>query len=138
MSLHNFDISCALEHSSKEADVAIMSIAAWITILRCKYLNFSKKMSIMAEQLHVIVRGRVQGVSFRHYTRIRALELALVGWVRNMPDGTVEVTAEGEREPLEQFLAFLHRGPSGAYVVNIVIEWRAASGEFTDFEVTGY
>jgi acylphosphatase len=92
----------------------------------------------MAEQLHVIVRGRVQGVSFRHYTRLRAVELGLFGWVRNMPDGTVEVTAEGEREPLEQLLAFLHGGPSGAHVVNIVIEWRAATGQFSDFEITGY
>jgi acylphosphatase len=95
-------------------------------------------MNSMAEQLHVIVRGRVQGVSFRHYTRLRAVELGLTGWVRNMPDGTVEVTAEGEREPLDQLLAFLHRGPSGAHVFSIVFDWRAAAGQFTDFEVTGY
>jgi acylphosphatase len=92
----------------------------------------------MAEQLHVVVRGRVQGVSFRHYTRLRAVELGVTGWVRNLPDGTVEVTAEGEREPLVELLTFLNLGPNGAQVINIVVEWRPASGAFSDFEITGY
>ncbi len=90
----------------------------------------------MTEQLHAIVRGRVQGVSFRYYTHLRATELGLKGWVRNLPDGTVEVTAEGEREVLEALLAFLQEGPSGARVVSVLFDWRPASGEFDEFEIT--
>lgn len=89
----------------------------------------------MVEQLHAVVRGRVQGVSFRHYTHLRASALGLKGWVRNLPDGTVEVTAEGERELLEDLLEFLHEGPTGARVVNVIINWLPASGHLDDFDV---
>jgi acylphosphatase len=90
----------------------------------------------MIEQLHAVVRGRVQGVSFRYYTQQRAKELGLTGWVRNMPDGTVEVTVEGERNVLEEMLAFLKQGPTGAQVMNVLFNWYAASGKFDGFEVT--
>jgi len=89
----------------------------------------------MVEQLHAVVRGRVQGVSFRHYTHLRATALGLQGWVRNLPDGTVEVTAEGEREMLEELLAFLHEGPSGARVINVLHSWYPASGKLGDFHI---
>ena len=46
------------------------------------------------EARRTIVRGIVQGVAFRHHTKVRARELGLAGWVRNLPDGSVEVTAE--------------------------------------------
>jgi acylphosphatase len=90
----------------------------------------------MKEQLHAIVRGRVQGVSFRHYTQLYARELGLTGWVRNLPDGTVEVTAEGTREALEQLLAFLNQGPQGARVVHLIHRWNLASNQFDDFHIT--
>jgi acylphosphatase len=90
----------------------------------------------MKEQLHAIVRGRVQGVSFRHYTHQRAKELGLTGWVRNLPDGTVEVTAEGERETLEQLLGFLDTGPLGAHVVHVLKHWQPASDQYHDFDVS--
>ena len=88
------------------------------------------------EQLHAVVRGRVQGVSFRYYTQQRAKELGLKGWVRNMPDGTVEVTAEGERHVLEDLLDFLHKGPSGAQIMTVLFNWYPASGRFDSFEVS--
>jgi acylphosphatase len=86
-------------------------------------------------QLHVVVHGRVQGVSFRYYTVLKAQNIGLVGWVRNLPDGTVEVTAEGERIQLEQLLEFLHHGPSGASVTSVDVKWLQPSGEITSFEV---
>ena len=87
------------------------------------------------EQLHAIVHGRVQGVGFRDFTQRRAVELGLTGWVRNESDGTVEVTAEGERATLERFVAFLRRGPNAAHVTQLDLDWRAATGSFAHFGI---
>lgn len=61
--------------------------------------------------LHAVVHGRVQGVFFRASTQKKARALGLTGWVRNLPDGTVEVLAVGPRPALEALLAWLHEGP---------------------------
>lgn len=86
-------------------------------------------------RLQATVHGRVQGVSFRHYTRRRATELGLAGYVRNAWDGTVEVVAEGQRARLEQLLAFLWVGPTGAVVTRVDVQWVAATNAFDRFEV---
>lgn len=91
-------------------------------------------MSEAIERLHARVTGRVQGVSFRYYTVQQALSLGLTGWVMNLPDGrSVEVTAEGPRADLQALLDWLHHGPSGARVTNLVHEWQTATGQFTGF-----
>jgi acylphosphatase len=87
------------------------------------------------ERLHAVVRGHVQGVSFRYYTQETALGLGLTGWVRNLPDGGVEVTAEGSRAALDQLLTFLCRGPVAARVAEVQTDWAAASGEFNLFDI---
>jgi acylphosphatase len=69
--------------------------------------------------LHVAVRGRVQGVGFRWFVRETARTLGLSGWVRNRPDGSVEVAASGESHAVDLLLAALHRGPPGASVANL-------------------
>jgi len=68
------------------------------------------------EARQTIVRGLVQGVGFRHHTKVRARELGIAGWVRNLPDGTVEVWAEGEASVLDQLDSWLRSGPAGARV----------------------
>lgn len=68
------------------------------------------------EQLHVRVTGVVQGVGFRWFVRERARRLGLSGWVRNRPDGSVEVFAEGDAARLELLRGELRRGPDGAAV----------------------
>ncbi|MBS1881016.1 MAG: acylphosphatase [Actinobacteria bacterium] len=68
------------------------------------------------------VRGSVQGVGFRYEARRRALDLGVLGWVRNEGDGTVRVHAEGPRQALDSLLEFLHRGPSGAAVTAVEVE----------------
>ena len=92
-------------------------------------------MTAPLERLHATVSGLVQGVYFRGTTQTRAEQLGLKGWVANLPDGSVEVTAEGPRPALQQFLAFLHQGPPGARVTGVRTEWSAASGEFVVFDV---
>ena len=86
-------------------------------------------------QLHVIVSGRVQGVGFRYYTQIKASELGLTGWVRNLYDDTVEVTAEGLKSQLVELLTFLRQGPRPARVIDVKIEWRAPTSTFEDFRI---
>lgn len=87
------------------------------------------------KRLEATVYGRVQGVSFRYYTRREALRLGLAGWVANQWDGSVRVVAEGPEEALETFLAFLHRGPRAARVTRVDVDWFTATGEFSTFEI---
>ena len=87
------------------------------------------------EQLHAIVKGIVQGVNFRYYTQQRAGRLRLTGWVRNRPDGAVEVLAEGPRPALDQLLIFLQQGPPAASVTEVREEWAAATVQFKQFDI---
>ena len=87
------------------------------------------------EQLHAIVQGSVQGVFFRDSTRIQAQRLALAGWVRNRPDGSVEVLAQGPRAALEQLLEYLRHGPPAATVSGVQAEWPAAEPALGGFEI---
>lgn len=85
--------------------------------------------------MRAIIHGRVQGVFFRDFTRTHAMRFGLLGCVRNLWDGTVEVVAEGDREALERLLRQLYVGPSSARVEKIDLEWSESSGEFSSFEV---
>lgn len=71
------------------------------------------------ESIHLEVRGRVQGVGFRWYVVETARELGLAGWVRNRPDGNVELVAAGSREALERLRAAVQAGPPGARVEEV-------------------
>jgi acylphosphatase len=89
----------------------------------------------MDQRLHAVVRGRVQGVSFRYETLRKANQLGVTGWVRNRPDGSVEVMAEGDRGRLNRLLDFLWQGPPAARVSEVETHWFAATGAFENFEV---
>ena len=77
----------------------------------------------------MVVRGRVQGVGFRFSTEGEADRLALAGWVRNLPDGTVEVEAEGPPDDVADLVAWLHDGPAGAGVEGVDVEDATPTGE---------
>ncbi len=94
-----------------------------------------EKSTTTQARLRAVVRGRVQGVSFRYYTAQAANRLGLTGWVANQWDGTVETVAEGPREKLDQLLTFLHRGPPSAWVERVDVDWQAPTDEFKDFRV---
>jgi acylphosphatase len=86
--------------------------------------------------LHAIVKGRVQGVYFRDFVYARAISLGLTGYVRNLPDmRSVGVVAEGQRERLELLLEHLKKGPRGARVHSVDVEWGEASGQYAQFRV---
>ncbi len=84
----------------------------------------------------VIVHGLVQGVSFRHYTRRRALELGVTGWVRNLPDGTVEGLFEGNRSAVQALVEWCRSGPTAARVDRLDIRDGIYTGEFENFTIT--
>lgn len=86
-------------------------------------------------RLHAIVKGLVQGVGYRFFVIRRAELLGLTGWVKNLPDGTVEVVAEGDRELLEELIKELWKGPSAAQVTDVVVKWERYTGEFKNFDV---
>ena len=77
----------------------------------------------------VRVRGRVQGVFFRSETRDRARSLGLGGWVRNCPDGSVEAVFEGDPDRVRSMVDWCGRGPGGASVDAVDVEWEEPAGE---------
>jgi len=89
----------------------------------------------MLKRVHVFVSGRVQGVGFRWTTLDVARQLKITGWVRNLPDGRVEVMAEAEEEKLKQFIEFLRRGPRYAKVKGVEVKWLDSTGEFKEFKM---
>jgi len=86
-------------------------------------------------RVHIYVSGRVQGVFYRSNTRRKALELGITGWVRNLPDGRVEIVAEGEREKLERLIEWCRHGPPLARVEDLEIIWEEPRGEFDSFTI---
>lgn len=84
---------------------------------------------------HVLVEGLVQGVFFRQSAVDEARRLGLRGWVRNCPDGRVELEAEGEREKVEALVRWCGRGPPAARVEGVEVRWAAPRGDLTPFSV---
>lgn len=85
--------------------------------------------------LRATVHGRVQGVLFRDFVERRAAGLGLLGYVRNQPDGTVYVEAEGDRDKLEKLLAYLNAGPPAARVDRVDFTWSQGEARYQDFHV---
>ncbi|MBN1644302.1 MAG: acylphosphatase [Dehalococcoidales bacterium] len=83
-----------------------------------------------------VARGRVQGVYYRSFTARNAALLDLTGYVRNRPDGSVEVYAEGEKVQLEKLAEQLKTGPPAARVDNLTLDWKEYTGEFRNFVAT--
>jgi acylphosphatase len=83
----------------------------------------------------VIIHGLVQGVSFRAYTRSQAALLGVKGWVRNIPDGTVQALFEGDKKKVEEMIAWCRQGPPGARVMQVEIVRESYRGEFKQFDI---
>ncbi|MEO0292972.1 MAG: acylphosphatase [candidate division WOR-3 bacterium] len=87
------------------------------------------------QRLHIWVSGIVQGVGFRYFTIRQAREIGISGWVRNLPDGRVEIVAEGESWRLKEFLENIKVGPSHATVTKVEVREEEYKKEFEGFEV---
>ena len=88
--------------------------------------------------VHVLVHGTVQGVGFRYHCAYTAQDLGVVGQVRNLPDGDVEVMAQGEADVVARLISWLKRGPRWASVRTVTVtDLRAGCLESRRFEITG-
>lgn len=89
----------------------------------------------MQKQTVLKIYGKVQGVFFRDSSRKKARELNLSGFVRNEPDGTVAVVAEGEEKDLKEFIEWCKNGPDHTKVEKVDIQWLKPTGQFNDFVI---
>ncbi|HZX45515.1 MAG TPA: acylphosphatase [Candidatus Nanoarchaeia archaeon] len=87
------------------------------------------------ERVHLIITGMVQGVWFRHNTNIIGNKLGLNGFVRNTPEGAVEVIAEGDPTQLAKLIEFCRKGPASARVEDVKVDYEEAKNEFKGFEI---
>ena len=88
---------------------------------------------VMAE---IIVTGIVQGVGFRYFCLTHARKLNLNGWVKNLPDGSVITSVEGEQESVELYLNLLQSGSDSSAIDKTEIKWLPYTGQFISFEIT--
>ena len=100
-----------------------------VTTLRAAYAYSHMK------EMHCIVRGRVQMVMYRDFATRNARSLGLVGYAKNLKDGTVEVVAQGPQEKLEALLARLHKGSLLSRVDGVESSWREPAQAFGDFRI---
>jgi len=85
--------------------------------------------------IHAIVTGTVQGVGFRFTTRRLAVHLGLTGWVRNEPDGSVALCAQGSEGAVDRLIGFLEAGPPGASITSVTIYEAASDPTLHGFEI---
>lgn len=92
-------------------------------------------MSSEDARVNIIVTGQVQGVFFRASALERAQSLNLTGWVKNLPDGSVELLVEGSRYALEDLVTWCKNGPPEAEVEDVIVRWLRHEGEFRTFMI---
>lgn len=89
----------------------------------------------MIKQIKIKVYGQVQMVMFRDSVRRQAKKLGLTGWVKNEPDDTVQIFAEGDEEGLKELVKWCYNGPVLARVDKIDVGWGEATGKFDKFKI---
>ncbi|MEG4403590.1 acylphosphatase [Microcoleus sp. MON2_D5] len=89
--------------------------------------------SLPPVRVRVFVSGLVQGVGYRYSTRNQAKYFGLGGWVRNLPDGRVEAVFEGDQKAVEEMISWCRRGPTGATVSELVLEYEDPEGDSLPF-----
>jgi acylphosphatase len=89
----------------------------------------------MSEAVKIVVSGKVQGVCFRAATQKQALKLGVKGWVKNLASGEVEINAVAEKQLLNQFIAWCHKGSLFAKVESVVVTELAETASCRSFEI---
>ena len=84
---------------------------------------------------HVIIKGRVQGVFYRASTCSEAKALDINGWVCNRPDGSVEACFEGKKKCVDKMIMWCRKGPCGAFVTDVNVEWGGSDKKYLGFSV---
>jgi acylphosphatase len=86
--------------------------------------------------MHIYYSGRVQGVGFRYTAKNAAMGYDVAGIVRNLPDGRVELLAEGVKEELEAFQQAIRESGLGHFISNEQVIWGEAQGQYRGFEIS--
>ncbi|MBU0514290.1 MAG: acylphosphatase [Proteobacteria bacterium] len=89
-----------------------------------------------AQQARFVISGRVQGVWYRASTQERAVGLGLTGWVRNLPDGRVEVLAQGPTDRIQALIDWCRQGPPLARVERIDVDWQPPGEPHSGFAIS--
>ncbi|MBA7520036.1 Acylphosphatase [subsurface metagenome] len=87
------------------------------------------------QRVEIVITGIVQGVCFRAETRDFAYTIGVGGTVRNLPNGSVEIIAEGDKENLEKLIKYARKGPSSAQVYNTSVKWEKPKKDFSQFSI---
>lgn len=98
--------------------------------------NYRKSFwKIIMKDAHIIVTGFVQGVGFRKFVKHGASKLGLTGWVRNLPDGSVEALIQGQKEKIDTLIALCKKGPFLSEVEEIDLVWEETKETFFEFTI---
>lgn len=84
---------------------------------------------------HIFVIGFVQGVGFRRYIKKKAQALGLKGWIKNLPDGRVEILAQGSKEDIAKLVKIAEKGNLFSFIKGVVVDWQKDEENFSDFEI---
>lgn len=95
-------------------------------------------MNVQTKRVRVHIEGLVQGVFFRAYTREEAQKIGLSGWVRNLPDGSVEAVIEGEASLVDRMIQWCHKGSPSSQVDWVEVKEEEPQGESGDFIIRYY
>lgn len=87
------------------------------------------------QRVHVFFTGRVQGVGFRYTCKTTAMGFEVTGTVKNLPDGRVELVAEGAKSELEEYLQAIRDSEVGRFIKQENAVWTESKGEFRGFEI---
>lgn len=87
------------------------------------------------QEVLIKVYGQVQGVGFRYQTWQKATDLGLSGWIKNLPDGKVEILAQGEKAKLEKLIEWVKIGPAFASIEKVMVKWGRPAVSYTSFEI---
>lgn len=85
------------------------------------------------KQVYITISGRVQGVGFRYYALQKAEKLNITGWIKNTPEGNVEMEASGETQNLDTFIDWMRRGSTRAYIERFAVSEISPKRTFTHF-----
>jgi len=86
--------------------------------------------------MHRVISGKVQGVGFRYFAQLKAQENSIFGWVRNTPDGKVEIEAEGDKHDLEVYVDWMRIGPGRSIIRQFLVSEIKPERNFTNFSVS--
>ncbi|HSW87603.1 MAG TPA: acylphosphatase [Candidatus Saccharimonadales bacterium] len=86
-------------------------------------------------QAHLLITGTVQGIGYRQFVKSHARKMGITGWVKNLPDGSVEAILQGDTAKIEEMITLCKKGPFLAEVKDVEVLWEEATSTFDSFTI---